>query len=806
MKKPFITSVTLFKSLFKTKDTAYILPIDDVYQRIKQGIGGTKELIEDIRLTTSKEERNEKKKQLKAILFAGEFNQRNDAGLLKHSGLMVTDFDDFESEEKLLHWRNVLQNCQYCYIVFRSPSGNGLKAVIRIPESTMDEHALRHDAFKKYINCDYFDQVNKNVSRVCFESYDPEIYINQYAEVFGLISENKGYEYTQRPPVVILRNEQEIINRLMKFDFDGQFVEGNRNNYIFKVACCFSEYGIDRETCENYIYNNIANGNFDHQELIQTVKSAYRKTTFNTKYFEDVQKVEKIKKEITKGATTKDIIDKHGVDESIIEDVKEKIKSEDEIFWEIIKRKNGSIDISINEWKYQKFLIKNGFSKYYPEGAEKPSFVRVIENKVNLISSDQIKDFVLNHLAKGDNIDVWNFCSRATYLFSEKYLNFIDSINLLLLEDKRDVCYLPFKNGVVKVTENDYNVIPFLDVDGYIWEKQIIDRTFTKIATKKTDFDNFIQNITNKNEERYNSFISTIGYLIHAHKNKSEQKAIIFNDEEIDENPNGGSGKSLVLTAVSKFRRMVKIDGKTFSPTKSDFVYQRVSVDTQVLAFDDVKKNFDFESLFSLITEGIPVNRKNKDEFYIPFERSPKIVITTNYVINGGGGSHDRRRHEVEFFQFYNAGYSPKDNFGKYFFDDWNNDEWNQFDNFIIYCVQYYLKNGLVQVVSLNSDHKKFIQCTCQEFYEFVNEFPVEQNKQYYTTDLMIEFINENQKMNNISPKLFMTWVKHYCIIYKYQLEKGKCSVTKKRWFKIKNDKPKTDIWDTIDDQPQLIF
>jgi hypothetical protein len=803
MKKPFITSVTLFKSLFKTKDTAYILPIEDVYLRIKEGIGGTKELIEQIRSITDKEERNDKKKQLKAILFAGEFNQRNDAGLIKHSGLMVTDFDDFESEEKLLQWREILQSCPFAYLVFRSPSGNGLKAVIRIPESNSDNHALRHDAFLKYINCEYFDKVNKNVSRVCFESYDPEIYINQYAEIFELISENKGYEYTNRPPIVILRNEQEIINRLVKFDFDGNFTEGNRNNYIFKVACCFSEYGIDKETCENYLWNNVANGSFDHQEFLQTVKSAYRKTTFNTKYFEDTQKVEKIKKDITRGATSKDIIEKHGVDQETIEDVKEKIKSEDEVFWEIIKRKNGSIDISINEWKYQKFLIKNGFSKYYPEGAEKPNFVRVIENKVNLISSDQIKDFVLNHLAKSDNIDVWNFCSRATYLFTEKYLNFIESINLLLLEDTKDICYLPFKNGVVKVTKDDYFVIPFLDVDGYIWEKQIIDRNFTKINSSKTDFDAFIKNITNKNEGRYNSFISTIGYLIHAHKNKSEQKAIIFNDEEIDENPNGGSGKSLVLTAVSKFRRMVKIDGKTFSPTKSDFVYQRVSVDTQILAFDDVKKNFDFESLFSLITEGIPVNRKNKDEFYIPFERSPKIVITTNYIINGAGGSHDRRRHEVEFFQFYNAGYSPKDNFGKYFFDEWNSDEWNEFDNFIIKCIQFYLNNGLVQVVSLNSDNKRFIQSTCQEFYEFVREYPIYKNKQYFTTDLLIEFINENQKMDKISTKLFVSWFKHYCNIFGYQLEKGKCNDTKKRWLKVVDDRQKIEV---VDEKPEFPF
>lgn len=788
MEKPFTTKITLFKSLFNTKETSYKLSVDDVYLRIRDGVGGTKELIEKIRSCSVKDERNELKKQLKAILFSGEFNQRNDASLEKHSGLMITDFDEFESEEKLLEWRKKLIECEFSFMVFTSPSGNGLKAVIRIPESTIEDHPLRHVAFEKYINCEYFDKVNKNVSRVCFESYDPDIYINQYAKVFEEISVSEGFEYMKRTPIVILQNEQEIINRIMKFDFGGSFVAGNRNNYIFNVACCFSKYGVDKESCINYLWNNVVHGDFEHDEFLQTIKSAYKKAEFNISYFEDNEKVKLIKKEVTKGTTTKQITEKFGVDTETVNDVREEIKSEDEIFWEIIKKKSGIVEVNINEWKYQKFLIKNGFSKYYPEGAEKPNFVRVVENKVNLISSDQIKDFVLAYLASGDHITVWNFCSRATYLFTEKYLNFIDSIDLMMLEDKKDVCYLPFQNGVVKITKEKCEMKPYLDVDGFIWEKQIIDRTYVQDVEGQSTFEKFISKITNDNVERFTSFISTIGYLVHSHKNKSEQKAIIFNDEEIDENPNGGSGKSLVLTALSKFRRTVKIDGKTFSPTKSDFVYQRVSVDTQILAFDDVKKNFDFESLFSLITEGIPVNRKNKDEFYIPFERSPKIVITTNYVINGAGGSHDRRRHEVEFYQHYNAKHSPKDEFGKYFFDEWDKLEWNQFDAFMIQCVQFYLINGLKEVQSINADKKRFIQNSCKEFFDFVQEGNIAPNEQYFTTDILLEFSKENKEYKDISHKLFMGWVKSYANYFGLTLEKGKDNATKKRWFKLTGD------------------
>jgi hypothetical protein len=790
MEKPYSAKITLFRSLFDSKETAYILGVEEIYNRIKTGTGGTDVLIEKIRETKDKEERNKYKKQLKAILFAGEFSQRNDRSLDNHSGFMVTDFDEFESEDKLQEWKEKLLALDCVYMLFRSPSGNGLKAVIRIPKSTIEEHSLRHVAFEKFIDCEYFDKVNKNVSRVCFESYDPDIYLNAYAKEFTDIAKSEGYKYADKPPIIVLKNENDLINIIMNFDH-GSFTEGNRNNYIFKVACCFAEYGIDRETCEGYLWNNVVHGDFDHTEFLQTVKSSYKKAEFNSKYFPDTKTIQKVKASIQKGDSAKNIIQKYGVDKEIVEDVKEQLSVEDDVFWIITHTKAGSVKVEINEWKYKEFLIKNGFAKYYPENAEKPNFVKIVENKANLIGSDQIKDFVLSFLSKKEHYEVWNFCSRATYLFTEKYLNFLDSIDLEMLKDDIKNCYIPFKNGVVNITKNEFKIIPYLDVEGYIWENQIINRNFKNITEGKTDFESFVKKVCNDDFERIKSFETTIGYLIHAHKNKSEQKAIIFNDQEIDDNPNGGSGKSLMLTALNHFRRMVKIDGKTFNPTQSDFVYQRVNVDTQIISFDDVKKNFNFEQLFSLITEGIPVNRKNKDEFYIPFERSPKVVITTNYVINGAGGSHDRRRHEVEFYQYFSSKRSPKDEYGKYFFDDWNADEWFYFDLYMIKCVMKYLERGLVEVKSINADKKRFIQNTSKEFFDWVQEGNIQINELYYTSDLLQEFIKENKELKEMSSKMFFGWIKQYADHQSYLIERGKCAQTKKRWIKLFYEQPK---------------
>src|SRR5690606_30508174 len=208
---------------------------------------------------------------------------------------------------------------------------------------------------------------------------------------------------------------------------------------------------------------------------------------------------------------------------------------------------------------------------------------------------------------------------------------------------------------------------------------------------------------------------------MHSFKTSANNKAIIFNDETISENPNGGSGKGLFWNALKYMKKVSVIDGKTFEFTKS-FPYQTVSTDTQILVFDDVKKNFNFESLFSLITEGITLEYKGQDAIQIPVEKSPKILITTNYTLGGIGGSHERRKFEIEMSSYFNNRHTPLDEFGHMLFGDWDDDEWLRFDNYMVNCEQYYLKNGLVSHAFNNLETRRLIKETSYEFYEWAKE------------------------------------------------------------------------------------
>ena len=81
-----------------------------------------------------------------------------------------------------------------------------------------------------------------------------------------------------------------------------------------------------------------------------------------------------------------------------------------------------------------------------------------------------------------------------------------------------------------------------------MWKRQIINREF-KIPDHHDSVYRKIHlaDIWKICSGRYNSLKSVIGYLLHSYKTSANNKAIIFNDETISENPNGGSGKGAVL-------------------------------------------------------------------------------------------------------------------------------------------------------------------------------------------------------------------------------------------------------------------
>ena len=345
-------------------------------------------------------------------------------------------------------------------------------------------------------------------------------------------------------------------------------------------------------------------------------------------------------------------------------------------------------------------------------------FVKVTNNLIDHTDEKQIKDFVLSHLIDLDDASIYNYFADNTRFFKEEFLSLLSTIDIYFIEDTKNTSYIYFKNCAVKISKDTIDILDYIDLGGYVWKDHVIDRKFSVCESGTSDYKKFISNVCKKEDDRIESMESTIGFMMHGHKNLSYCPAVILNDEVISDSPEGGTGKGIFMNALSQMKKVVTIDGKSFTFERS-FAYQLVSADTQILVFDDVKKYFDFERLFSVVTEGLTLEKKNKDAIKIPFSKSPKIAITTNYAIKGSGNSFARRKWELELHQHYNKNYSPLDEFGKLMFGDWDDQEWCLFDNYMISCLQIYLSKGLVKSKFVNLKIRQLSAETCHDFIEW---------------------------------------------------------------------------------------
>jgi len=186
--------VTIFKSVFD-KENPHHIALETALRRIQTGKSST--LVSEVRGGDK-----EKKKELPVVCFSGEFSSRADDALFEHSGFIVLDFDhvDVDSTKTALATDDFIHSC------WTSPSGNGIKALVRV--TNPERHRDHFRALIKYFERSHgleLDESGINESRACFESFDPEIIIKDDFKKFGHFSTefaeaqtptSEAYDYT----------------------------------------------------------------------------------------------------------------------------------------------------------------------------------------------------------------------------------------------------------------------------------------------------------------------------------------------------------------------------------------------------------------------------------------------------------------------------------------------------------------------------------------------------------------------------------------------------------------------------------
>jgi hypothetical protein len=460
-----------------------------------------------------------------------------------------------------------------------------------------------------------------------------------------------------------------------------------------------------------------------------------------------------------------------------------------EYIFTIETRGNGATSIKFEYTKTLNFLHSRGYRAFNNE------LICIVDNIAKVVSREDIFKFLLNHIEytfKDDSI------TNAFYKEGESLIIKKDGLLLGIKEAEREPlrdnasnCFIAYKNGVVKISKSKIEISKYSELECFVWEEQIIDRHFEFISyydISPNVYDKCLRNSTNNNNH-FKSVISAIGYLVHNFKDQRLTRAIIINDENLEEeNERGGSGKGLIVKAISKIRPVLIINGKNADPINDRFFLQGVTQRTCVISIDDPKRNMNFESYFSYLTEGMTVEEKHKKSKFIPFKDSPKFSFTTNYTVKGDSSSHRRRRFDIFINGYYSSEHTPDKDFGHEFFEDWDKAEWNKFDFFIAKCAQTFLKKGLVSYDSHELKLKKLRNETSSDFYDLMENHYNQHKVQYSFSEVRAKLVcmyGNKYEFVNKDYKLISRWISMYANYKGFGLETDRKSEGIWFWFEI---------------------
>ena len=237
------------------------MEVQKVLQQIQKGYW--KKQINDIRYHVKNGNKNEAvkiKSNLPCMTISATFKERRKKDYLEsYTGLLHLDYDKLENAEEV---KTNLISIPYTYSAFISPSGNGVKVLVK-SDSDINSHTNAFNNLKGYydkiVNVESDSSV-KDITRLCYISYDPDLYLNKTSEIFK-------YKTSTLDQIDLSWVWSYTSNK-------HEFVVGNRNNYVYSFACNANRYGVDISDTYNYAYS-YSDASFSQNEIETTIKSAY---------------------------------------------------------------------------------------------------------------------------------------------------------------------------------------------------------------------------------------------------------------------------------------------------------------------------------------------------------------------------------------------------------------------------------------------------------------------------------------------------------------------------------------------------
>jgi predicted P-loop ATPase len=352
------------------------------------------------------------KTALNAVTASGVFKERKSNLLIKHSGMICIDIDakdqicDFDIEQ--------IKEDDFVYCVHRSCSGNGFAVYVKIdPERHLDAFLGLEEYF--FVNYSIVvDKSCKDISRLRFVSYDPELHLNEKAKVFKKYLKKKEVERKNHKQIVIKSDFDEMVKNASSMNLFDDY-----SDYIKLAFALASEFGANGEMyfhalCQSSSKYDEVKASKHYQKACSRDETGVSIATVYWK-FKDAgisltsEKTEAIKSAIKLSENPKETLKELGIedDENLIDKLKPSVKEKTELdeIVDLIKMQKIRFNEITRNFEIKAIeLTDRHLAEFYSlvwhkidDGISKDKIWTLIQSKQNTPSFNPIHDFYLKN-------------------------------------------------------------------------------------------------------------------------------------------------------------------------------------------------------------------------------------------------------------------------------------------------------------------------------------------------------------------------------------------------------------------------
>ncbi len=325
--------------------------------------GATQDVILKIRNTESKEERTKLKASLPSVVFGGVFKTKvKKANLVEKTGLIGLDIDGLDVSE-LNSIRKLLNNDPYSLVVNVSAGGKGFCVVVKY--KVKNDFTQTYAAIEKYYLDEYgivLDAACKNINRLRFISYDPDVYYNSKSRTWTQTFKEENVKKHDR--IIFVQSDFDSIvkdvqdrnidlsdddyskYRALGFAISDAFGEGGRD-YFHIICQAGSKY---KQSATDRHYTNFCKSS-GHGITLATFYHFCKEKGINT-YSEETKSI--IKRATTfkriggdKEAVISNLSDFDGIDEEKSKEIVDQVFNSSHNFLKAIQKDEDKNDIAV---------------------------------------------------------------------------------------------------------------------------------------------------------------------------------------------------------------------------------------------------------------------------------------------------------------------------------------------------------------------------------------------------------------------------------------------------------------------------